>query len=856
MGLSNSRRWWRVEEVSTVHLSSTENTDLKTSQDEKDEKIDEDVISPTSSSMATYRTAGFVTSANTNNNNNNNNAPSNLNRDPIDYSSTKYNQQQSYKALTMPKSHYQNVTTTKDFLPGDSETNYSVAASSLDPESSSNVNESTKRINNPNGKFSIQKMFSKGLSWRTRKKPPSMLTTPPSQPVTSSNTVYSNISAPSSAGAYVTKNVDDFSQVPAPTTVRSISVDSISNNTSPQRIIVTESVNVATARANSVDSVTLDFDRPVTANRTYVQPSWTTNASSSSTTTNVSSSSTTTNASSSSTTTNTTPVITESVNRLTPIPATRVLPVQFTESNKLSTPRSPAPPPPPSLSSIVSPPLPPNNVSSTIKIIEANNATTSLTKTTSNPPRIPPPVAPKPDASRLTPIRASYLNNNNNTTTTNNNNNNNNNNNFSSSTVNQTPPPPPSLQSSTTTASVTITTIPSLISSSSSISGPTIEQRRLALTDKFTASQFKPIHENNTAGYPNGPPMSTARPIPSSNILALQEKFQVRSSPVSASNSSPVPVVSTNSNVISSNVINSSSPSTNSSSTPTTTTIQTNKQITIQDIDTNKYEEIPAKEPDLTRQPEKSALKKSHGVKRRVIPVFRENQRPSPRPSPKMTPAVIVTKSSSSPSAAAAAVAGNDEHNSDYEHDDDGDSSSDDDGSGGGNDDGRKKRFVNVKRNDSLARFLKDRPMPNELYEKHILVKPLDERKNERETIETKLERKLSLRPTPEELEARNILRAKTQAELAAEKEATKRYLIRKLSFRPSIQELRDRKIIRFCDYIEVSECDDVDRHADKPWTRLTPRDKQMIRKELNEYKSSEMEIHPDSARYTRFHPP
>lgn len=68
--------------------------------------------------------------------------------------------------------------------------------------------------------------------------------------------------------------------------------------------------------------------------------------------------------------------------------------------------------------------------------------------------------------------------------------------------------------------------------------------------------------------------------------------------------------------------------------------------------------------------------------------------------------------------------------------------------------------------------------------------------------------------------------------------------------------ELRDRKIIRFCDYIEVSECDDVDRRADKPWTRLTPRDKQMIRKELNEYKSAEMEIHPESAKYTRFHPP
>ena len=71
-----------------------------------------------------------------------------------------------------------------------------------------------------------------------------------------------------------------------------------------------------------------------------------------------------------------------------------------------------------------------------------------------------------------------------------------------------------------------------------------------------------------------------------------------------------------------------------------------------------------------------------------------------------------------------------------------------------------------------------------------------------------------------------------------------------------SILELRERKIIRFCDYIEVSECDDVDRRADKPWTRLTPRDKQMIRKELNDYKSLEMEIHPESAKYTRFHPP
>jgi hypothetical protein len=29
-----------------------------------------------------------------------------------------------------------------------------------------------------------------------------------------------------------------------------------------------------------------------------------------------------------------------------------------------------------------------------------------------------------------------------------------------------------------------------------------------------------------------------------------------------------------------------------------------------------------------------------------------------------------------------------------------------------------------------------------------------------------------------------------------------------------------------------------------------------MIRRELNEYKSSEMDVHPESAKYTRFHPP
>ncbi|CAF2511700.1 unnamed protein product [Rotaria sp. Silwood2] len=797
-----------------------------------------DVISPVSSPMATYRNVGHLNSPNTNNNNNN--LSSNVNRDSTDYSSTKYNQQQNYKSLTMPKSNYQNITTTKDYIPADNDTNYLTASSSLDTETNSNISESTKRMNNPNGKFSIHKIIRQGISsLRTRKKPPSM-STPPPQLIPSTNTVYVNAPTPppsqpsSSVGHYVTSN-DDVSQVPPPTTVRSISVDSISNNTPPQKIIVTEPVTISTARANSIDSVTMDFDRPATTTRTYVQPSWTNSSTSTATTI----------------TTITTPTNTESVTRLTPVPASRVLPIQFTENSKISTPKSP-PPLPPSSSVVSSPPsssissITTTTTTATTKTMEINNTTNSLTKVPSNPPKIPPPVAPKPDASRLTPIRTNYLNNNNN----------NNNNNFSSSTINPTPPPPPQpllpLPPPPTTASVTFTTIPSS-SSSSSAPTSTIEQRRLILSDKLTTNQFKPIHDNNTAIYANVTPTPTTRPMVANNITALQEKFQIRSSPVTTANSSPspIPITSTTSNTTSTTVTNSSSPSTNSSSTPPTTVIQTNKQITIQDIDTTKYEEIPAKEPDFTRQPEKSALKKSSGVKRRVIPVFRENQRPSPRPSPKIKQTVLITGPPPPPPiAAATATTVNDEHNSDYEHNEN--SSSDDDG----DTNGTRKRFANVQRNDSLARFLKDRPLPNELYDKHILVKSLDERKNERETIETKLERKLSLRPSLEELEARNILRAKTQAELTAEKEEKKRYLIRKLSFRPSIQELRDRKIIRFCDYIEVSECDDVDRRADKPWTRLTPRDKQMIRKELNEYKSSEMEIHPESAKYTRFHPP
>ena len=46
------------------------------------------------------------------------------------------------------------------------------------------------------------------------------------------------------------------------------------------------------------------------------------------------------------------------------------------------------------------------------------------------------------------------------------------------------------------------------------------------------------------------------------------------------------------------------------------------------------------------------------------------------------------------------------------------------------------------------------------------------------------------------------------------------------MSFRPTVDELKQRKIIKFSEYVEVTDAEDYDRRADKPWTRLTPKNK------------------------------
>ncbi|CAL8315503.1 unnamed protein product [Gadus morhua 'NCC'] len=165
---------------------------------------------------------------------------------------------------------------------------------------------------------------------------------------------------------------------------------------------------------------------------------------------------------------------------------------------------------------------------------------------------------------------------------------------------------------------------------------------------------------------------------------------------------------------------------------------------------------------------------------------------------------------------------------------------------------------LKVLRKDSLAIKLSNRPSKRELEEKNILPVQTDEERTEsRQQIGTKLTRRLSQRPTAEELEQRNILKPRNEQDELEEKRELKRRLSRKLSTRPTVEELRQAKIlIAFSDYVEVSDAQDYDRRADKPWTRLTAADKATIRKELNDFKSNEMEVHESSRHLTRFHRP
>lgn len=252
-------------------------------------------------------------------------------------------------------------------------------------------------------------------------------------------------------------------------------------------------------------------------------------------------------------------------------------------------------------------------------------------------------------------------------------------------------------------------------------------------------------------------------------------------------------------------------------------------------------EQIPAKEPVFNAQPLKSAMKKPSTPN--------QNQQESSQ----------LLNGANRPVVFGIALPCSLQENKENTRPNE---SSDDDSSGDGpilyRDDNLDNRLAEkIARKDSLAIKLALRPDRQELINRNILqVTSEKERQETKEVIGARLIRRLSMRPTQEELEERNILKKQTAAEEKKLKEEKKRMLLRKLSFRPTVDELKEKKIIRFNDYIEVTQAHDYDRRADKPWTRLTTKDKAAIRKELNEFKSSEMEVHQESKHLTRFHRP
>ncbi|EYC01807.1 hypothetical protein Y032_0104g3612 [Ancylostoma ceylanicum] len=153
-----------------------------------------------------------------------------------------------------------------------------------------------------------------------------------------------------------------------------------------------------------------------------------------------------------------------------------------------------------------------------------------------------------------------------------------------------------------------------------------------------------------------------------------------------------------------------------------------------------------------------------------------------------------------------------------------------------------------VQRKDTLALRLDAPPCKDD-----ICGQTADDRRTLMHKASLKLERKLSERPTAGELEDRNILKKDGSAKTMEEK---RKLLLRKLSFRPTIAQLKEQQIIQFNDYVEVTQAQAYDRKADKPWTRLTSTDKALIRKELNDFKALEMDVHEDSRIFTRFHRP
>ena len=101
-----------------------------------------------------------------------------------------------------------------------------------------------------------------------------------------------------------------------------------------------------------------------------------------------------------------------------------------------------------------------------------------------------------------------------------------------------------------------------------------------------------------------------------------------------------------------------------------------------------------------------------------------------------------------------------------------------------------------------------------------------EESQRRRKEISGILIRRLSQRPTQDELTDKNIYKDRSSNQTMNErKKEIRRELSRKLSIRPTLQDLIDKRII-FNEYVDIYDIESFDRRADKPWLRLTQYDK------------------------------
>ncbi|CAF1390874.1 unnamed protein product, partial [Didymodactylos carnosus] len=456
-----------------------------------------------------YRTTNGIKTNNFNNNNNNNNSSSPIisrkvvvndydifpsNNPTTNYTAIPSTNGKYLKSNTMPSASNKTLPATVNHYQNEETIASGYEMGNSHDENSNPVDkEALKRMN----KFSIQKILRQGFtSWRTRKKQHQLPLTPPPLQHQPNFTPIGNTSSP------------------PPTTLRSLSVDSIVASTPTaktitpqhQRIIISEKVT-----PQAPNSVITTNESP--KNR-YIQSPWTTTNNS-----------------------NNSPILVSTTEQ-----QQRVLPVHFRDTNNNSSPtvtkKQPAPisPPPHPSSFKISESL--TDMSPTVSITPTTIPTTNTLTATNIGPRIPPPVAPKPDSNRLTPIRTNY--------------------NTNSSTVASSSIPPTSLSKSNSN-NTNLTTL-SFNNTSSNVTESNIlpsQQRFKVFPEKFITNRFTPIDQmipssisttfNNKdeaqSALPPQPvyanlqisqPPSQQR-TNSAVIIALQEKLNIRCSPVSTS---------------------------------------------------------------------------------------------------------------------------------------------------------------------------------------------------------------------------------------------------------------------------------------------------------------------------------